>query len=101
VPAEILGAKYNNKKVGTFGDVAALSFCQNKIVPTGEGGAVVTDENDIARSVELYRSHERASTDYFESASSGQYTKLGTNICISDLTAALGCSQLDRIESIF
>jgi perosamine synthetase len=98
--AEALGAEYNEQKLGTFGDVAALSFCQNKITPTGEGGAVVTDDDKIANAVQLYRSHGRASSDYFNSTDSGQYTDLGTNIRMSDLTAALGCSQMDRIESL-
>ena len=98
--AEVLGAEYDGQNLGTFGDAAALSFCQNKIVPTGEGGAVITDDDEIAKKVDLYRSHGRDSSDYFQSSGSGQYTALGTNIRMSDLTAALGCSQLDRIDSL-
>lgn len=98
--AEVLGAEYDGQKLGTFGDAAALSFCQNKIVATGEGGAILTDDDEIAEKVELYRSHGRASNDYFQRSDSGQYTALGTNIRMSDLTAALGCSQLDRIDSL-
>ena len=98
--AEVLGAEYEGQKLGTFGDIAALSFCQNKIVATGEGGAVVTNNDELAEKVELYRSHGRASSDYFQSSESGQYTALGTNIRMSDLTAALGCSQLDRIDTL-
>ena len=98
--AESLGAEHNGQKLGTFGDVSALSFCQNKIVPTGEGGAVVTDDDELAERVRLYRSHGRASADYFDNADSGQYVAVGTNIRMSDLTAALGCSQFDRIDSL-
>lgn len=98
--AEALGAEYNGGMLGTFGDAATLSFCQNKIVPTGEGGAIVTDDDDLAKTVELYRSHGRASSDYFERSDSGQYVSVGSNIRMSDLTAALGCSQLDRIDSL-
>jgi len=98
--AEVFGAESEGEMLGTVGDAAALSFCQNKIVPTGEGGAVVTDSEEIARRVTLYRSHGRATTDYFDSASSGEYAVLGTNIRMSDLTAALGCSQLDRVEAL-
>jgi len=98
--AEVLGAEYDDQKLGTFGDIAALSFCQNKIVATGEGGAIVTDDDELAEKVELYRSHGRASSDHFQSSESGQYTTLGTNIRMSDLTAALGCSQLDRIDTL-
>lgn len=95
--AEVLGAEYNGQKLGTFGDASALSFCQNKITPTGEGGAVVTNDNDVAKEIKLYRSHGRATNDYFDSTDSGHYVSLGTNIRMSDLTAALGCSQLDRV----
>lgn len=98
--AEVLGAEYNGQKLGSFGDVSALSFCQNKITPTGEGGAVVTDHDEIAREVKLYRSHGRATEDYFDSTDSGQYVSLGTNIRMSDLTAALGCSQVNRVSTL-
>jgi dTDP-4-amino-4,6-dideoxygalactose transaminase len=98
--AEVLGAKYRGRKLGTFGDVSALSFCQNKITPTGEGGAVITDDDGIAREIELYRSHGRATDDYFDSVDSGQYVSLGTNIRMSDLTAALGCSQMNRVTTL-
>ncbi len=98
--AEGFGAEADGQLLGTIGDAAALSFCQNKIIPTGEGGAVVTDDDEIAHRVKLYRSHGRATTDYFDSASSGEYVALGTNIRMSDMTAALGCSQLDRVDDL-
>ena len=98
--AEVLGAEYDGQKLGTFGDSAALSFCQNKIVATGEGGAVVTDDDTVAEKVRLYRSHGRASQDYFGSSDSGEYVALGTNIRMSDLTAAVGCAQMERIDSL-
>ncbi|MFC6752611.1 DegT/DnrJ/EryC1/StrS family aminotransferase [Halorubrum tibetense] len=98
--AEVLGAEFDGQKLGSFGDAAALSFCQNKIVPTGEGGAVVTNDDELAEQVKLYRSHGRASSDYFESSESGDYADIGTNIRMSDLTAALGCSQFDRIDEL-
>lgn len=98
--AEVLGAEYLNRKLGTFGDIAALSFCQNKVITSGEGGAVITDDDQLADNVKLYRSHGRVSSDYFESSTTGQYVDMGTNIRMSDLSAALGCSQLDRIDSL-
>jgi perosamine synthetase len=98
--AEALGATHDGQFLGTVGDAAALSFCQNKIISTGEGGAVVTDDDDIAEAVRLYRSHGRASADYFDSADSGEYVSVGTNIRMPDVNAALGCAQLDRIDDI-
>ena len=66
--AEALGAEYNGQKLGSFGKVATLSFCQNKIVATGDGGTVITDDDELAHQIKLYRSHRRATANYFDSA---------------------------------
>lgn len=97
--AEAFGAEYRGRTVGTIGDAAALSFCQNKVLPTGEGGAVVTDDDEVARRLEEFRSHGRRSDDYFDSSDSGEYVRVGTNVRMSDLVASVGCSQLERVES--
>ena len=99
--AEAMGAGINNKKVGTFGDSAVLSFCQNKIITTGEGGAVVTDSKDIYEKLLLIRSHGRLETgDYFSSAGLFDYIDLGYNFRMSNITAALGISQLKKVDMI-
>ena len=98
--AEALGAEYNGQKLGSFGKAATLSFCQNKIVATGDGGAVVTDDDELAQQIKLYRSHGRATANYFDSADSGSYVDVGTNIRMSDITAALGYSQMNRVETL-
>ena len=98
--AESFGGEHEGTKLGTFGDAAALSFCQNKIAVTGEGGAVVTDDESVAETVERYRSHGRVSSDYFQSTGSGQYADYGANFRMSDITAALGCAQVDKVESL-
>ncbi|NUC74924.1 DegT/DnrJ/EryC1/StrS family aminotransferase [Haloterrigena sp. SYSU A558-1] len=96
--AEAFGSDYRGRTLGTIGDSAALSFCQNKVLPTGEGGAVVTDDDDVARRLDRFRSHGRASEDYFDSSDSGEYVSLGTNVRMSDLVASIGCSQLEKVE---
>ncbi|MFC5970129.1 DegT/DnrJ/EryC1/StrS family aminotransferase [Halomarina salina] len=98
--AEALGADADGDLLGTVGDSAALSFCQNKVATTGEGGAVVTDDEEVARRARLYRSHGRASDRYFDSARTGRYVSLGANLRMADVVAAIGCSQLDRIEEL-
>jgi perosamine synthetase len=98
--AEVFGATLGDRKLGTIGDSAALSFCQNKIITTGEGGAVVTDDPEVARRAELYRSHGRASEEYFYSGESGEYVDVGGNLRMSDLTASLGCAQIERVERL-
>jgi dTDP-4-amino-4,6-dideoxygalactose transaminase len=57
--AEAFGAKVNGKMVGTFGESTMLSFCQNKIITTGEGGCIVTDSKKIYAKLKLIRSHGR------------------------------------------
>jgi len=99
--AEALGARIGDKKVGTFGDSAIFSFCQNKTITTGEGGAVVTDSKDIYERLKLVRSHGRLETaNYFSSSGYMDYITLGYNFRMSDLTAALGVSQLEKIDKI-
>ena len=60
--AESLGAAVDGKKVGSFGNAAILSFCSNKVITTGEGGAVVSDSAEIYERLKLIRSHGRAET---------------------------------------
>lgn len=99
--AETLGAKIGSEYVGTFGDSAVLSFCQNKIITTGEGGAVITDSKEVYEQVKLIRSHGRVETeDYFASGEHPNYVSLGYNFRMSTITAALGLSQIKKIDEI-
>jgi perosamine synthetase len=99
--AEALGGKINGKKTGSIGDSAILSFCQNKVITTGEGGAVVTNSPEICRRLELIRSHgRRESNTYFTSTEPADYVTLGYNFRMSTITAALGAAQIDRIDKI-
>lgn len=99
--AESFGASIDGKKTGTFGDSAILSFCQNKIITTGEGGAVVTDSREVYEKLKLIRSHGRLeSGDYFSSANLFDYIDLGFNWRMSNLTASLGVSQLKKADEI-
>jgi dTDP-4-amino-4,6-dideoxygalactose transaminase len=98
--AEAFGTTADGELVGTIGDVAALSFCQNKILPTGEGGAVITDDDELAVSIAAYRSHGRTSSNYFDSVDSGQYERVGSNYRMPDIVAALGCSQLEKVDDL-
>jgi len=99
--AESFGARVGDRKVGTFGDSAILSFCQSKIITTGEGGAVVTNNRDLYEKMKLIRSHGRPDTvDYFSTTEISDYVSLGYNLRMSTMTAALGISQLRKIERI-
>jgi len=99
--AESLGAKVKDKKVGTFGDSAMLSFCQNKLISTGEGGAIVTDSKEIYEKLKLIRSHGRLEIqDYFTSTGYMDYVTLGYNFRMPTMCAALGLSQLRKVDKV-
>jgi len=99
--AEALGARIGDKKIGTFGDSAVFSFCQNKIITTGEGGAVITNSREIYEKLKLIRSHGRLETqDYFSSTEYMDYMTLGYNFRMSNIIAALGVAQFKKIDKI-
>ncbi|HEC87071.1 MAG TPA: DegT/DnrJ/EryC1/StrS family aminotransferase, partial [Thermoplasmatales archaeon] len=99
--AESLGAKIGNEKVGSFGDAAMFSFCQNKVITTGEGGAIVTDSKEIYEKLKLICSHGRLETsNYFTSSGQTDYIALGYNFRMPTMIAALGISQLNKIGKI-
>ena len=99
--AEAFGARIQDRMVGTFGESAMMSFCQNKIITTGEGGAIVTDSQDVYERMKLIRSHGRLETaDYFSTSETMDYVTLGFNSRISTMTAALGRSQLRKVDHI-
>jgi len=96
--AESLGTYYKGKPVGSFGIAAMFSFCGNKVVTTGEGGMVVTDDENIMEALNLLRSHGRTDQGgYFSSSESFDYITLGHNWRMSEITAELGRSQLKKL----
>lgn len=99
--AESLGASVKKKKVGTFGDLAILSFAGNKVLTTGEGGAILTNSKKLFEKLKLIRSHGRSiNQNYFSSNEIPHYTELGYNWRMSSMTAALGLSQLTKFEKL-
>jgi len=99
--AEAFGARIGTKKVGTFGHSAILSFCQNKIITTGEGGAVITDSKEVYEKLKLIRSQGRLDTaNYFTSTEYLDYVILGYNFRLSDISAALGIAQMKKVNKI-
>ena len=86
---EALGAKVGNKMVGTFGEVGVYSFCQNKMITTGDGGAMVTNNPHIYRILKRIVNHGKEG-NYF--------VDLGYNWRLPNILAALGISQLNKID---
>jgi len=100
--AESIGAKIGNKKIGSFGHSAIFSFCQGKVLAVGEGGAIVTNSREVYEKAKLIRSHGRVENkiDYFSSTGDNDYIDVGYNYRMSSLLAALGNSQLKKIQDI-
>lgn len=98
--AEAFGAVADGDLVCTVGDAGMLSFCQNKVITTGEGGAIITDDDALARDLKLLRSHGRATGQYFESSGSGGYVSLGNNYRMPDVVAAIGAAQMEKATDL-
>jgi len=93
--AEALGAEHKGKKAGSLGEVGVFAFYPNKQITTGEGGVLVTDDEELARLARSMRSQGRG-----ESGEWLNHERLGYNYRMDELSAALGCSQMARIEEI-
>jgi FlaA1/EpsC-like NDP-sugar epimerase/dTDP-4-amino-4,6-dideoxygalactose transaminase len=92
---EALGAEYRGRRVGTFGDAAAFAFYPNKQITTGEGGMIVTDDEEFAKLCRSMRNQGRG-----EDASWLQHQRLGYNYRLSELHCALGIAQLGRVNEL-
>jgi len=99
--AESLGSSISGKKVGNVSDSTIFSFCGNKVLTTGEGGAIVTDSKEIYEKIKLIRSHGRTnSLANFDNVAESEYVALGYNWRMSSITAALGISQLAKLDKL-
>jgi len=99
--AESLGSTVDGKKVGSFSDSAIFSFCGNKVLTTGEGGAVVTNSKDIYEKIKSIRSHGRVDKiPYFDNPSTSEYVGVGYNWRMSSITATLGLSQIGKLDKL-
>ena len=95
------GASLDGKMLGTIGDVGCFSFFSNKNLVTGEGGAVVTNRDDLAEEFRLRRSHGMTSLSYDRHkghAFSYDVTRLGFNYRATEMCAALAMVQLEKLD---
>lgn len=92
---EALGATYKGKQAGTLGDFGIFAFYPNKQITTGEGGVVITDDDEAAQFIRALRNQGRAPGDTWL-----QHTHLGYNYRIDEMSAALGASQMSRLDEI-
>ncbi|MFQ6035231.1 MAG: DegT/DnrJ/EryC1/StrS family aminotransferase [Sedimentisphaerales bacterium] len=90
---EALGSALHGKKVGTFGTMSVFGFYPNKQITTGEGGMILTNDDDLADMCVSLRNQGRAKDNDWLS-----HKRLGYNFRLSDINCALGIVQLSRIE---
>lgn len=92
--AEGLGGYYDDQALGTLGLCGTFSFYANKVITTGEGGAIVTNDDDFAASVRLLRRQSTSSTDRF------WHGELGYNYRMTSMQAAIGLVQAQRMNEL-
>jgi perosamine synthetase len=92
---EALGSELNGKKAGTFGKMSVFAFYPNKQITTGEGGMILTDDDDLADMCVSLRNQGRGKSGGWLS-----HERLGYNYRLSDINCALGIVQLSRLDEI-
>jgi dTDP-4-amino-4,6-dideoxygalactose transaminase len=101
--AHAIGTMYHGKQVGSLSDAAAFSFYANKTVTTGEGGALATDDEDLSARVRRLTLHGMSRDAYNRYGAGGTWRydieEFGFKDNLTDIAAALGRSQLGRIET--
>jgi len=100
--AHALGATYRGKRIGSLSDMTVFSFHPVKLITTGEGGAVVTDDPELARRLRMFRNHG-ITTEAREREKAGDWfyemVYLGYNYRLTDIQCALGLSQMNKLDS--
>ena len=91
--AEAHGAEYKGKKIGSVGDIACFSFYANKIITTGEGGMVVTNNAKLAERAKKLRNHFFGEPRFL-------HQEVGYNYRLTNMQAAIGLAQLEKIDEL-
>jgi len=90
--AEMIGQTYRGKPCGSFGDISTVSFYPNKHITTGEGGMILTDDDDLAEQCRELRNL------CFKPGKRFVHERLGWNLRMTNLQAALGVGQIERLD---
>lgn len=90
--AEAHGAEFRGKKVGSFGDVGCFSFAGNKVITTGEGGMIITNDDRLADKAAFIASQAESKEKKY------WHTDIGFNYRLTNIQAALGLAQLRKIN---
>lgn len=90
--AEAIGAQFKGRMIGSVGDTGIFSFFGNKIITTGEGGAITTNDGAIATKIRLLREQGMDTQKRY------WYPVIGYNYRMTNIQAAIGCAQLEQIN---
>lgn len=94
-------SEYKGRKLGTIGDIGCFSFFSNKNISTGEGGMLITNNEDFAKKVRLLRSHGMTSMSYQRAsghATAYDVVELGYNYRMDDIRASIGVVQMNKLH---
>jgi perosamine synthetase len=92
--AQGVGVKFNGQHAGTFGDMGVLSYYGNKTITCGEGGVVLTDNDELAKKVYQLKNHGRDTKGTFI------HNHIGFNFSFTEMQAAIGISQMKKLPAI-
>jgi perosamine synthetase len=92
--AEAHGAAYKGRRVGSIGHIGCFSFFGNKIITTGEGGMLTTNDDGLAERARMLRDHGMSQTERY------WHETVGFNYRLTNLQAAVGVAQMERIETL-
>jgi len=92
--AQGVGVHYKGRHVGTFGDIGVLSYYGNKTITTGEGGVILTNNENLAKICYRLKNHGRDQKGSFK------HDHIGFNFSFTDLQAAVGVSQMKKLPEI-
>ncbi|MBT4865560.1 MAG: DegT/DnrJ/EryC1/StrS family aminotransferase [Planctomycetaceae bacterium] len=100
-----VGSTYRGKPVGGLGDIGCFSFHPRKVITTGEGGMVTTNDAELANRIGCLRNHGASQPPGPQSApgrpySMGAFETLGFNLRMSDIQAAVGVAQMDKLDGL-
>lgn len=100
-----IATTYKGEPVGALGDIGCFSFHPRKVVTTGEGGAVTTNDDALAAAVRSLRNHGATGLPVFDDEPQGPWTmarfdRIGFNLRLSDIQAAVGVAQMAKLERL-
>ena len=88
-----IGTTYKGRFCGAMGTMGAYSFHPRKVITTGEGGMITTDDSELAERIQLLRSHGGKRTGYWY-----EYEEAGYNYRLSDILGAMGVAQMEKLD---